>query len=125
MMVAFTKGVPGSDLKQTARLRAKEERACKGRAASELKGERFGSRRRDLSKLRSAESYTLSRRFWSKFADQNWEKQPLLIKRPFSKPLISGAELFRAILDSSEAYCADPGSVSLQFFVATRKQSPI
>jgi len=31
--------------------------------------------------------------------------------------LISRAELFRALLASSEAYRADPGSVSLQFFV--------
>ncbi len=82
-----------------------------------MQEERARSRRRDRSKLRSAESYTLSRRFWSKVAKQNWEKWPLLIKRPFSKPLISKAELFRAIFAASEAYRADPGSVSLQFFV--------
>jgi 50S ribosomal protein L16 3-hydroxylase len=60
---------------------------------------------------------SLPRRFWSKFADQNWEKRPLLIRRPFSKPLLSETELSHAIFAASEAYRADPASVSLQFFV--------
>jgi 50S ribosomal protein L16 3-hydroxylase len=59
----------------------------------------------------------LSPQFWSDFADQDWEKRPLLIKQPFSTPLLNKPELFRALLASSQAYCRDPSSVPLQFCI--------
>ena len=44
------------------------------------------------------------RDFWCHFAEQHWERAPLVLRRPLSEPLATPEQLFAIIVDASERY---------------------
>jgi hypothetical protein len=44
------------------------------------------------------------RDFWRRFAEQHWERAPLVLRRPLSEPLATPEQLFAIIVGASERY---------------------
>lgn len=60
--------------------------------------------------------------FWSHFTREHWERQPLFIPKPFSRPLIREAEIFRAVLDACTRFCQEREDVPLAFYIEHARQ---
>lgn len=51
----------------------------------------------------------LSPEFWVRFAEQYWEKKPLVLKKPFATRLVTSREIFRTLSRAGSAERADWG----------------
>jgi 50S ribosomal protein L16 3-hydroxylase len=60
--------------------------------------------------------HTLPPKFWARFVKRYWEKRPLVIKQPFSTPLINSEETFAGLVASSDEYRAK-GESSLNVYL--------
>lgn len=48
--------------------------------------------------------YALSSEFWADFANNYWEKQPMVIKQPFANLLLAPQEVFHALAQAADQY---------------------
>jgi len=62
-------------------------------------------------------SFSPSPSFWRQFAQQHWEKKPLLIKHALPGPLIAPESAFQALVEASDQYRADDERVALGFYI--------
>lgn len=51
--------------------------------------------------------FRLPASFWRTFAAERWEAAPLVLRRPFGRPLLTQEELFTALVAASEVYRAE------------------
>lgn len=61
--------------------------------------------------------YALSSEFWTHFTTQHWEKAPLLLKQPFTRPFATPAEVFQAIVKASHHFSTVDASIPVRFFI--------
>lgn len=60
-----------------------------------------------------AARFELPPAFWARFADEQWERAPRLLPRPFEAPLLDRDELFEALVCASDQYIADGRTAGL------------
>ena len=53
--------------------------------------------------------YALSPEFWAQFAEQHWEKKPLLLKEPFAGQLVTSKEIFQTLANAGSTEREDWG----------------
>ena len=58
----------------------------------------------------------MTREFWSHFIEQHWQQQPLVIRQPFEKPLMTPGEMFSAIKNACEQFRAGPLDHFFRFY---------
>jgi 50S ribosomal protein L16 3-hydroxylase len=61
--------------------------------------------------------FGLSPAFWARFVENHWRRRPLILKRPFSVPLATGADILRGIVNARAQFRADDLKTPLKFFV--------
>ena len=55
--------------------------------------------------------------FWSRFVEQYWEKEPCLIRQPFSGLFATPPEIFQGVVCASDRYRGEGRSESLQLYI--------
>ena len=53
--------------------------------------------------------YALSPEFWAQFAEQYWEKKPLVLKKPFTAQLVTSKEIFQTLANAGSTERKDWG----------------
>ena len=66
--------------------------------------------------LRRDAGFILPSGFWSGFVEHHWQRRPLVIKQPFAKLFATPAEVFQALLNSSDQFRAGDEIFALGFY---------
>lgn len=61
-------------------------------------------------------NYTMPLSFWTKFFAEHWQEKPLLLKQPFAKPLVNGAEVFESLVEASRRFRDMKLNLPIEFY---------